>query len=102
MAAKQAPARRRDDVTVAQKRDHDDTPTKGPGSPARFKGVPRGPAKFRERDAVKIVKAARRAGAERVELMPDGRYNIILGEQVRAADSNSWDEIYAADKDRSA
>jgi hypothetical protein len=90
-------------VSPSHQCDDDNPPkTKGPGSPARFKGVPRGPAKFRERDAVKIVKAARRAGAERVELMPDGRYNIILGEQVRAADSNSWDEIYAADKDRSA
>jgi hypothetical protein len=68
----------------------------------RIPPMGRGPAKFRERDIAKAVKAARRAGGERVELMPDGRINIILGEQVRATDSNSWDEIYAADKDRSA
>jgi hypothetical protein len=90
-------------VSPSHQRDDDSPPkTKNPGSPPRFKGVPRGPAKFRERDIAKVVKAARRVGGERVEVMPDGRINIILGEQARAADSNSWDEIYAADKDRSA
>jgi hypothetical protein len=68
----------------------------------RIPPLRRGPAKFRERDLAKAVKAARRAGGERVELMPDGRINIILGEQVRAADSNSWDEVYAANEERPA
>jgi hypothetical protein len=90
-------------VSAPHQRDDDSPPkTKAPGSPARFKGVPRGPAKFRERDAVKIVKAARRAGAERVELMPDGRYNIILGEQARPADPNPWDEVHASHKERAS
>jgi hypothetical protein len=55
---------------------------------ARLKGMPRGTARFRERELAKAVKAAARAGVdvERVELMPDGRINIILGKQAPAAE----------------
>jgi hypothetical protein len=97
MVARKAPARRRDDVTVAQKRDHDDTPTKGPGSPARFKGKPRGPARFKKRELTRAVKAAKDAGVECVELMPDGRIQMILAGQAPTTEPNPWDEGHAAD-----
>jgi hypothetical protein len=69
------------------------------GSPARFKGHPRSPAKFREREVARAVRAANRAGGvARVELMPDGRIQMILVGQAPAADSNPWDEVsHAAD-----
>jgi hypothetical protein len=76
-----------------------DQKPQGPGSPARFKGVPRGPARFKERDAARAVKAAKRAGGvARVELMPDGRINIILGETPTAQAGNDLD-MWMAKKD---
>jgi hypothetical protein len=57
-------------------------------SPARLKNVPRSPAKFRERELARALRAARRAGGVAcVELLPDGRINIILGETSRQQDS---------------
>ena len=55
-------------------------------SPARFKNTPRGPAKWRERDLARAVRAARRAGGvASVELIPeDGRIQLILAEQTPA------------------
>ena len=103
MAAK-TPARKRDDVT-SRKRDNDDIPPKGPGSPERFKGKKRGPGRiFKEgalKKAMKVV--AKQGGGARIDLMPDGRITIIPAGQAPATDSkNSWDPIYAADTDRSS
>jgi hypothetical protein len=67
----------------SHKRDDDIPPkTKGPGSPARFKGVPRGPARsFKEgalKKAMKVV--AKLGGGARIELMLDGRIIILTGQ----------------------
>ena len=104
MAAK-TPARRRDDVTVAQKRDNDDIPPKGPGSPARFKGKKRGPGRSCKMphltNAMKVV--AKQGGGAHIEIMPDGRIIILAGQApATPAAKNSWDPIYAADTDRPA
>jgi hypothetical protein len=87
MLAKNAPARKRDDVT-SRKRGNDDTPPKGPGSPACFKGKKRGPGRgFKVSDLTKAMKVvAKQGGGACVELMPDGRINIILAEQTSATD----------------
>jgi hypothetical protein len=63
-------------------------------SPARLKNVPRSPAKFRERELARALRAARRAGGvASVELMPDGRIQMNLAGQAPVADaSNPWDE----------
>jgi hypothetical protein len=84
MVAK-TPARKRDEVT-SQKRGDDDTPPKGPGSPARFKGKPRGPARFTKREIVRFSSAAERVGAERVQLNLDGSLQAIFVKQAPAAD----------------
>jgi hypothetical protein len=106
MVARKAPARKRDDVTVAQKRDNDDTPPKSPGSPDCFKGKKRGPGRgFKVPDLTKAMKVvAKQGGGARIDLMPDGRITIIPAGQAPAtpADKNSWDEVYAADENRSA
>ena len=48
-------------------------------SPARLKNAPRSPARFRERELARALRAARRAGGVAcVELMPDGRIQMIL------------------------
>jgi hypothetical protein len=98
MVAK-TPARKRDDVTVGQKRDHDDTLPKGPGSPARFKGKKRGPGlSFKEgalKKALKVV--AKHGGGARIEIMLDGRINIIpAGEGPAAQASNDLDKWLAS------
>jgi hypothetical protein len=46
--------------------------------------------------------AQQTGGVARVEIAPDGAIRIVLGDQAPSSDTNSWDEIYAADKDRSA
>jgi hypothetical protein len=69
-------------------------------SPARLKNVPRSPAKFRERELARALRAARRAGGVKcVDLMPDGRIQMILAGQDHPAadDNNHWDEGHAAD-----
>jgi hypothetical protein len=104
MVAK-APARKRNDATSQE---CDDTLPKtnspGPGSPDRFGGKPRGRARANLRETTKLLKAMRRAGGSfRLEFTPDGRPVIV--DQAPASTSiapNSWDEIYAADKERSA
>jgi hypothetical protein len=49
------------------------------GRPDRFKGQPRSPARFKEREVARAVRAAKRAGGvKRVELALDGHINIIL------------------------
>ena len=78
---------------MVRTRDDDTSPkTDSPGSPPRFKGKPRGPARFKKRELTRAVKAAKDAGVECVELMPDGRIHLILAGQTPAADSNPWDE----------
>ena len=97
MAAKVSPSHQRDDDIPPK--------TKGSGSPARFKGVPRGPARsFKEdvlKKAMKVV--AKLGGGARIELMLDGRIIILTGQApATPTDKNSWDPIYAADEKRSA
>jgi hypothetical protein len=96
MAAKKAPAR---------KRDNDDTPPKGPGSPERFKGKKRGPNRFNKRELKRAVEVAEAVGGVAcVEVTLDGRIQLVLAGQAPAtpADKNSWDEVYAANEDRPA
>jgi hypothetical protein len=67
----------------------------GPGSPARFKGVPRGPSPHKQRVVARAIRAASLAGnVDRVELTPDGRINIILARQAPVTDdkANPWDK----------
>jgi hypothetical protein len=74
------------------------------GSPARFKGHPRSPAKFRQREVARLLKAMRCAGGSfRLEFAPDGSAFIV--DQAPATtntDPNPWDEVHAADKERPA
>jgi hypothetical protein len=74
------------------------------GSPARFKGAPRGVSKYLERETARLLKAMRRAGGSfRLEFTPDGRPFIV--DQAPATtntDPNPWDEVHAADKKRPA
>jgi len=77
----------------SQKRD--DTPQKT-SSPARFKGRPRGPGRFKQREVARVVRAANFAGGvKRVELSPDGHINIILADKAVVADdkANPWDKV---------
>jgi hypothetical protein len=94
---------RNDDVT-SQKRD-DDTPpkTNSPGSPARVRGRPRTAARFKEREVARLLKAMRRAGGSFRLEFADGSFFIV--DQAPATtntDPNPWDEVHAADKERSA
>jgi hypothetical protein len=62
--------------TSSQKQRDD---TQKSGKPDRFKGQPRSPARFKEREVARAVRAAKRAGGvSRVELALDGHINIIL------------------------
>jgi len=68
------------------------------GSPDRFKGHPRPPAKFRERELARALRAANRAGGiARVELKPDGSIHLIPAGQAPVAEPNPWDQDHAAD-----
>jgi hypothetical protein len=100
-------------VTKAPSRKRDDTPpkTNSSGSPARFKGHPRSPARFKERELARALRAAKRAGnVESVQLNPDGTVRMILAKQAPiadsnpwdVADSNPWDEVHAANEKRPA
>ena len=65
------------------------------GRPDRFKGQPRSPARFKERELARAVRAAKRAGGvERVELALDGHINIIL-EGPATQPGNDYDEWIA-------
>ena len=81
----------------------DDTDQKS-GSPARFKGHPRAPARFKEREVARALRAANRAGnVARIKLMPDGSIDFIPVEHAPIADTNPWDEVSrASNKKRSA
>lgn len=53
--------------------------TQKSGKPDRFKGQPRSPSRFKERELARTLRAAKRAGGvTRVELALDGHINIIL------------------------
>jgi hypothetical protein len=87
-------------VTKAPSQDCDDTPPKttNPGSPGRFKGVPRGPARFTKREVARFFSAAERAGnVERVQLNPDGSLQAIFAKQGPATEPNPWDQGHASD-----
>ena len=68
-------------VSPSHQCDDDNPPkTKGPGSPARFKGVPRGPARsFKEGALKKAMKVVAKHGGH-LEIMPDGRIIILTGQ----------------------
>jgi hypothetical protein len=93
-----APARRRDDVTVAQKCDDDSTLPKG-----RFKGKPRGLARFKEREVARALRAAKRAGGvTRVQLaLETGHINYIFEGPATQA-GNDLDEWIAKKNARQA
>ena len=65
---------------------------------------PRGRNRFTERDLVRAVRAARRAGGiARIELTDQGVISLIPGESPEdSADPNPWDEVLtdAADEKR--
>ena len=78
-------------------------------SPSRFKKVPRGPARFNEREIARAIRAARRAGGVvrmDVDVTPSGHtIQYVLGGEERPTtntDPNPWDEVHAADKERPA
>ena len=56
----------------------------------------RGPARFRERDVVRVIKAARKANMPlaAVRIEPDGSILVIPGtpEVVAASSHNPWDD----------
>jgi hypothetical protein len=69
-------------------------------SPARLKNIPRSPAKFRERELARALRAARRAGGvASVELMPDGRIQMILTGQDSTAQTGDDLDKWMAGKD---
>jgi hypothetical protein len=57
----------------------------------------RGPARFKERDVVRVIKAARKANmaVAAVEIMPDGCIRVIPGtpEVVAASAPNPLDDL---------
>src|SRR5262245_21000751 len=58
----------------------------------------RGPARFREREVARVVRAARQAGGvERIEIASDGTIHVVLAKGCEATqagddDSSEWDE----------
>jgi hypothetical protein len=68
----------------------------------------RGPARFKERELCRALRAARHAGGvERVEIAADGTINVILAKdgeatQADADDDNPWDSVNAKDPKRPA
>src|SRR6516165_9527822 len=96
MAAKKAPASRRD------KRDNDDssTPPKGPGSPSQLEGKKRGPNRFNKRELARVFAAAKSAGAERVQFNPvDGSLQAFFAaEQDSTAQAGGDLDKWMAEK----
>ncbi len=56
----------------------------------------RGPSRFRKREIERAAKAAKAAGADRIEVDPStGKIVVILNKSVDPApDANPWDEVY--------
>lgn len=52
------------------------------------------PARFRQSDVTRAIKAARAAGADdvRVELEPNGKLVILTG-QLAKGERNPWDDV---------
>ena len=68
---------------------------------------PRGHARIRGRETVRIIKAVRQAGGGEVTLNPEtGLYTISVPSEGRAppdtTSANPWDVVYAADSKRPA
>lgn len=62
----------------------------------------RGPSTFRERDLVRALQGARKAGVEvaRVEIGRDGKIVIVAGKPAEASGNgevNEWDEVLRDD-----
>lgn len=71
--------------------------------------MPRGPCAFKQRDVMRLLRAARAAGFEvaRLEVAKDGSIAMVPGNSGEGGDgeaSNPWDEVLpdAADKKRTA
>ena len=94
MAAKKAPAPRRD------KRDNDDSSTPGPGSPSQLEGKKRGPNRFNKRELARVFAAAKSAGAERVQFNPaDGSLQAFFAaEQDSTAQAGDDLDKWMAEK----
>jgi hypothetical protein len=62
--------------------------------PPRRRSRERGPARFKEGDIVKAIKAARKAKMEiaAVKIEPDGTILIIPGTPDPVVEPNPWDE----------
>ena len=66
----------------------------------------RGPARFKEREIARAVRAARHAGGvARVEIAEDGKITLVLAKdgeatQTDADDNNPWDEVHAQNAKR--
>ena len=52
-------------------------PKTGPGSPERFKGRPRGPGRFKQRDVARAVRAAQQARRRRPRRGSAGRAHSL-------------------------
>ena len=68
---------------------------------------PRGHARIRGRETVRIIKAVREAGGGKVTLEPEtGHYTILVasgdGAPPDTTTANPWDAVYAADSKRPA
>jgi hypothetical protein len=62
----------------------------GPQAPARRA---RGPSKFKERDIVRALRAAKKAGIDaRIDVAPDGALRIVPVNGDDAPSANQWDE----------
>ena len=74
------------------------------GRVARLKGRPRGPSAITQGEVARVIKAVQQVGAPaRVEVTRTGISIVVLGnQQTPSSETNSWDEVYAADKNRSA
>jgi hypothetical protein len=72
----------------------------GPGSPARFKGKPRGPARNCKvgnlTNAMKVV--AKHGGDAHIEIMPDGRIIILTGQDHPTTQAGDDLDKWMADK----
>jgi hypothetical protein len=53
----------------------------------------RGPARFRQRDVERVLRAMRSTGVQvaRVEVTADGKIIVIAGQATKAEDTNEWD-----------
>ena len=91
-------------MTKAPSQKRDETAQKS-GSPARFKGRPRGPSAIKQREVATTLRACRQVGGVRaVKVTRDGISIILADEQAPSSDANPWDEVltHAEDEERSS